>query len=229
MHPLNRALDDFSVRGRLDELGTSSLSALRWDVGHSQEARDRVNDIDMQVLNRPLDGPSVAGALDWLGRTSLSALRLGVSQSQEATNLVIGVFQLLLGRTPDAPDVANIEVNYLAAGGTYAGYQLAVADSPEAQVDFDAAYYLQQNPDVAATGFDPLIHYRTYGWREGRDPSAFFNTIAYLATNSDVSIANIDPLHHFIGYGEAEGRISFLADNFVLATAVPGPKELGEF
>lgn len=34
--------------------------------------------------------------------------------------------------------------------------------------DFDAVYYLAANPDVAAAGVDPLLHYVTFGRREGR-------------------------------------------------------------
>jgi uncharacterized coiled-coil protein SlyX len=33
---------------------------------------------------------------------------------------------------------------------------------------FDAVGYLIDNPDVAAAGFDPLQHYREFGWREKR-------------------------------------------------------------
>lgn len=35
---------------------------------------------------------------------------------------------------------------------------------------FDAAYYLETNPDVAASGMDPYLHFLSSGWREGRDP-----------------------------------------------------------
>ena len=38
--------------------------------------------------------------------------------------------------------------------------------------DFDASYYLSHNPDVAQAGVDPLAHYLTTGWKEGRDPNA---------------------------------------------------------
>ncbi len=34
--------------------------------------------------------------------------------------------------------------------------------------DFDPAAYLRANPDVAAAGVDPVRHYRTHGWKEGR-------------------------------------------------------------
>ena len=36
--------------------------------------------------------------------------------------------------------------------------------------DFDAAWYLKTNPDVAATGVNPLLHYVMWGREEGREP-----------------------------------------------------------
>ena len=71
---------------------------------------------------------------------------------------------------------------------------------------FDAAYYLAQNPDVAAAGADPYQHYAMYGWKEGRNPSALFNTRYYLNQNPDVAAAGINPLTHFEQYGWNEGR-----------------------
>lgn len=35
---------------------------------------------------------------------------------------------------------------------------------------FDAAFYLEKNPDVAEAGIDPALHYVENGWREGRSP-----------------------------------------------------------
>ena len=72
--------------------------------------------------------------------------------------------------------------------------------------DFDPAYYLAQYPDVAAAAVDPLLHYETYGWQEGRNPDAYFNTTYYLNQNPDVAAAGIDPLLHYEQYGWKEGR-----------------------
>jgi hypothetical protein len=36
---------------------------------------------------------------------------------------------------------------------------------------FDAAYYLERYPDVAAAGADPVIHYVRFGAAEGRRPN----------------------------------------------------------
>ena len=70
----------------------------------------------------------------------------------------------------------------------------------------DPAYYLQHNPDVAAAGANPLLHYLSYGWKEGRDPCAFFDTNYYLQQNPDVAAAGVNPLLHFEAHGWKEGR-----------------------
>jgi CDP-glycerol glycerophosphotransferase len=71
---------------------------------------------------------------------------------------------------------------------------------------FDRDYYLNKNPDVAASGMDPIEHYVQYGAAEGRDPSAWFSTTFYLTSNADVKAAQVNPLRHFIEFGESEGR-----------------------
>ncbi len=79
---------------------------------------------------------------------------------------------------------------------------------------FDAEYYLLSNPDVAraaiAAGGDSSVyayqHYQTYGWKEGRNPNAVFDTKGYLNAYGDVKAAGIDPLMHYDQYGWKEGR-----------------------
>ena len=58
-------------------------------------------------------------------------------------------------------------------------------------------YYLAHNPDVAAAGVDPLVHFDTFGWHEGRNPNAFFDTAGYLAHYADVAAAGVNPLQHY--------------------------------
>lgn len=58
---------------------------------------------------------------------------------------------------------------------------------------------------MAEAGVNPLEHYYAFGWLEGRDPSAFFDTALYLAENPDVAAAGINPLDHFLRLGVAEG------------------------
>lgn len=71
---------------------------------------------------------------------------------------------------------------------------------------FDAAYYAAHNPDIVAAGFDPLRHYRLCGWKESRDPNAYFSSAGYLAANPDVADQGMNPLEHFWLFGFAEGR-----------------------
>jgi hypothetical protein len=71
---------------------------------------------------------------------------------------------------------------------------------------FDYDYYLAHNPDVAAAGVDAFQHFEMYGWREGRNPNALFDTTGYLTAYADVKAAGINPLDHYDQSGWKEGR-----------------------
>ena len=74
--------------------------------------------------------------------------------------------------------------------------------------EFDAKYYLSQNPDVADAGVDPLRHFVQIGWREGRSPAPGFSVPYYLEANPDVAHAGINPFWHYLVAGRAEGRMA---------------------
>lgn len=93
------------------------------------------------------------------------------------------------------------------------GWQKAL--NPDAL--FDSAYYLAQNPDVKASGYNPLKHFEQYGWHEGRDPSLLFSAAKYLAANQDVKASGLDPLLHYVQYGQGEGRTVFLSGSTAAA------------
>lgn len=79
---------------------------------------------------------------------------------------------------------------------------------------FDADYYYEQYPDVAAAfGKNPvslLNHYVTYGIKEGRNASATFNATTYKNNYQDLKRAfggnMFSYCQHYIEYGMAEGR-----------------------
>lgn len=71
---------------------------------------------------------------------------------------------------------------------------------------FDRDWYLTQNPDVAAHGVDPALHYVRHGAAEGRDPGPQFRTRWYLDTHVDVAAAGVNPLVHYLLHGRVEGR-----------------------
>ena len=66
---------------------------------------------------------------------------------------------------------------------------------------FDSEYYLKKHPDVKVANIDPLVHYFYYGWKEGRNPSANFDTNYYLS-NYEVTI---NPLLHYLTIGQVSG------------------------
>ncbi|MFN3521887.1 MAG: hypothetical protein ACK4YQ_06535 [Phenylobacterium sp.] len=72
--------------------------------------------------------------------------------------------------------------------------------------EFNGAYYMALNPDVAAAGADLLDHFLTFGWREGRDPNGEFSVKSYLSRYPDVAASGINPFVHYVTQGRAEGR-----------------------
>ncbi|WP_245442471.1 hypothetical protein [Methylobacterium terrae] len=105
---------------------------------------------------------------------------------------------LLLTDTPVLADASRI-----VSGKDYAQFYGDIIDRNFLVGD---AFYAIRNPDVRAAGIDAEQHYAEYGWREGRDPDAFFSTRGYLAANPDVRAANVDPLQHFDQTGWRQGR-----------------------
>ena len=69
---------------------------------------------------------------------------------------------------------------------------------------FDSSYYLKSYPDIQDANIDPLQHYLQHGFKEGRNPSAKFDTLFYISQNKDID--KINPLVHFLRYGRREGR-----------------------
>ena len=86
-----------------------------------------------------------------------------------------------------------------------------------------------------ATHPDPLAHYATEGWTQGRDPNPMFSTSWYLTTYPDVVAAGVHPLEHYFADGASEGRDpgpGFDSDWYLATNAdvrVAGVNPLGHF
>lgn len=61
---------------------------------------------------------------------------------------------------------------------------------------FDVEYYLGMYGDVKRAGVDPLRHYCTNGYREGRNPSSKFNTSKYSSEKNLPK--DVNPLLHYL-------------------------------
>src|SRR6185312_14911265 len=71
---------------------------------------------------------------------------------------------------------------------------------------FDADYYLQQNPDVAAAKIDPLQHFIIDGHAEGRNPNPWFHTQWYKLHYPDVVRKRRNALADYAKQGAQKGR-----------------------
>jgi glycosyltransferase involved in cell wall biosynthesis len=103
----------------------------------------------------------------------------------------------------------NPLVHYLKQGRAR-GLQIHAAPPSEADRIiasglFDAKWYLERYPDVAAANYPALLHYLLHGALEGRSPGPGFSAEWYLARYSDV--VGLNPLIHYIDHGREEGRI----------------------
>jgi hypothetical protein len=66
---------------------------------------------------------------------------------------------------------------------------------------FDESWYVRNNPDVVIRGSQPLVHWASVGWREGRDPHPLFDTSWYLKNCEDAAGVDLDPVSHFLDRG----------------------------
>lgn len=66
---------------------------------------------------------------------------------------------------------------------------------------FDRHYYLACNPDVAAAGQDPLLHFILHGASEGRSPSPNFDLLTYLGDNPAALSSGLNPVADWLTFG----------------------------
>jgi hypothetical protein len=91
----------------------------------------------------------------------------------------------------------------------------------------DALFYYSRNHDVWNAHVEADTHYHTFGWREGRDPDAFFSTSTYLSLNPGVKAAGVDPVVQFDQGGWKTSDPSIYFDNNAYLNANPDVKAAG--
>src|SRR5206468_836762 len=119
---------------------------------------------------RPIRGPAqpaTRGAEPLLVPTHLSRARVGPARLRAAARRD----RFGVGR-------ARARLARLRRHG-HATPTAAPAADRHARRPFGRAWYLAVNPDVAEAGLDPVEHYVSAGWREGRDPHPLFDTDWY--------------------------------------------------
>ena len=125
----------------------------------------------------------------------------------------------LEGRDPDAYFSTSGYVAAIGQSGVDPARQydeIGWRENHNPSAGFNTRLYLQDNPDVAAAGLDPLAHYLSFGRFEGRPVFAAigpatqivagFDREYYLLANPDVARSGIDALQHYLRNGWHEGR-----------------------
>jgi len=72
--------------------------------------------------------------------------------------------------------------------------------------ELDRDWYYAENPDVKNAGVDAALHYVRFGWKEGRNPSCFFDTSWYLKEYSDEIREGENPFVHYLREGRHRGN-----------------------
>jgi hypothetical protein len=71
---------------------------------------------------------------------------------------------------------------------------------------FNGEWYLKRYPDIRKAGLDPLSHYLTLGYKEGREPSLNFSSSWYMDVYPDIHATGVNPLVHYLRFGIRESR-----------------------
>ncbi len=71
---------------------------------------------------------------------------------------------------------------------------------------FNESWYRSNYPNSRSIARFPYVHYKLFGWREGRNPNPYFDVVWYLQQYPDILKANLEPLVHYAQTGWKEGR-----------------------
>ena len=77
---------------------------------------------------------------------------------------------------------------------------------------FDGCWYLEQNPEVAAAGLEPLTHFLVEGGPRGLSPGPWFDSAHYIQTRGAALAPGVNPLVDYLlggAWAIAEARPGF--------------------
>jgi hypothetical protein len=102
-------------------------------------------------------------------------------------------------------ELLDINGDFVIIETDFTDVDYSFVDNPY-NFSFDGDFYLANYPDVADLGQNPFLHYMQTGWKQGKNPSAFFGTKYYLDNNVDVRNSGQNPLEHFYTLGWKQGK-----------------------
>jgi hypothetical protein len=189
----------------LDFFGTDTLTVVTNDNGNSGSGGPLTDTDSVTIhLNTYLEGSDGDDGFNALPGNAMIVARLGhdtITFDFALTQATITWRNnLVIIDGPSSHTVLSGFETYVFTDGT-------VHNADDDRLVDDLFYYAR-NHELWQAQADADAHYHATGWREGRDPNAFFDTDLYLAVNPDIRNAGVDPLVHFDQSGWREGRVA---------------------
>jgi glycosyltransferase involved in cell wall biosynthesis len=156
----------------------------RLPPGHTSKAQLQIRVAGTQILLKQTSGADTAPAAEWF------------TAERELAETPRNV---LAGTAAPIPAPPALDAETAATSIPEDGYNAVAAV-------FDLDFYVTRNADALKDGANPINHFLSQGWREGRNPVDWFSGNQYLARNEDVLCAGVNPLLHYLLAGKAEGR-----------------------
>jgi SAM-dependent methyltransferase len=190
---------------RLEEVASSPLFDPVWYlITYPDVAASRMNPLTHYLKHGGLEGRSPGPRFDgaWYLETYpdvasaainplVHYLEFGAAEGRECRTI---------SGEQEAPEVQDAESDLLQAALLRQRELLAASSL------FDTAWYLEEYPDVALEGLDPLVHYIRHGVSDARNPGPEFDGEWYLRNYPDVAEAGVNPLIHYLQSGQIEAR-----------------------
>jgi hypothetical protein len=204
---INATLANVVYRGALDYFGADALTIATDDGGNSGTGGSLSDSDQVSIrLNTHLAGTPNDDAFTALpGNERIDALT-GLDtvafnfRLVDATVIYVGN-QVIIDSASSHTVLTGFETYVFTDG---------IVSNNDGDWLVDDLFYYSQNHDVWTALADADAHYHAVGWREGRDPSAFFSTTTYLSAYPDVRASGGDPLAHFHQIGWLEERLPSL-------------------
>ena len=186
-------LSDATAKIEEREATTKALAAeLARLEGQSQQAAERIEELRGEAETRE----SAARQREADLRQEITELRRELRETNQAIAGLrdSGLRQRFRRRSRSARQLGSWLVNPRSAGRPRNVREFLVLRRSGL---FDSAGYLRRNPDVAAAGMNPLMHYIEHGARTGRNPNAWFDTAAYFGQHPGLRDSGVNPLYHY--------------------------------
>jgi hypothetical protein len=195
-------LAHYVARGAAEGRDPNALFDTEWYLGQNpHDAQAGTNPLAHYLAHGAAEGrdPSRLFDTDWYLAQNPDVAR--ANENPLAHYLASGAAE---GRARNPAQVSELGLVSLQPNETLTQALRSARSLIEAE--FDPTFYRSVYWDQADAD-DPLGHFLTEGWREGRDPNARFSTAFYLAANPDVARTGINPFMHYLSFGKLEGRM----------------------